>query len=184
MGRKSSFAMGARQTGQLGLTGIERHLDPQKTIVSKTDLKGIILYANKVFQDISGFSEEDVLGVQHSVVRHPHMPRVVFKLLWDTVQSGQEIFAYVNNRCKNGDNYWVLAHVTPSYSLSGELIGYHSSRRAPRPSAIAAIEPIYKTLLDIEEKNGRKEGMQLAEEALRDLLKSNKIPYDKFILSL
>jgi PAS domain S-box-containing protein len=87
---------------------------PRKTfredeiIVSKTDLKGLITYANKTFLDISGFTEEELLGQPHNIIRHPDMPQCVFKLLWKTVAKGDEIFAYVKNMCKNGDHYWVF----------------------------------------------------------------------------
>ena len=80
---------------------------------------------------IAGYTEQEVLGKPHSLIRHPHMPRCVFKLLWDTIAGGDEIFAYVVNRCKNGDHYWVLAHVTPSRNTNGDIIGYHSNRRVP-----------------------------------------------------
>src|SRR5579871_2355063 len=94
-------------------------------IVSKTDIKGHIQYANEVFLRISGYSENEVLGEPHNVIRHPDMPRCIFKLLWDTISSGHEIFAYVKNLCKDGSYYWVLAHVTPTFNNYGEIIGYH-----------------------------------------------------------
>lgn len=87
------------------VTGKEVFFKPEEIIVSKTDLKGRITYANRVFLDISGFTEAELLGKPHSILRHPEMPRCVFKLLWDTIQNGSEIFAYVINRCKNGDHY-------------------------------------------------------------------------------
>lgn len=93
------------------LTGVERTFDPDQFIVSKTDLKGRITYANKVFLDIADYTEAEILGQPHSVIRHAHMPRCVFRLLWERIQTGREIFAYVVNAAKNGDHYWVLAHV-------------------------------------------------------------------------
>ena len=96
-------------------------------IVSKTDLKGRITYANQTFCHVAGYDEAELLGQQHSIVRHPDMPRAVFKLLWDTLGEGKEIFAYVKNMTKHGDYYWVFAHVTPSYDGAGKLVGYHSS---------------------------------------------------------
>ena len=89
------------------LTGVERHLAPHDIVVSKTDIKGRITYANQVFLDIAGYVEKEVIGRPHNIVRHPEMPRAVFKLLWDTISQGNEIFAYVVNRAKNGDHYWV-----------------------------------------------------------------------------
>src|SRR5690349_17918048 len=150
----------ARQTF---LTGIERFFAQTEVIVSKTDLKGRITYANRVFQRIAGYDEPELLGQPHSIVRHPDMPRSVFKLLWDTIEARSEIFAYVKNRTKNGDYYWVFAHVTPSYDEAGSLIGYHSNRRLPRREAIAAIEPVYATLLAEERRHADpKAGMKAA----------------------
>ncbi len=113
------------------LTGIERTFDDNDLIVSKTDLKGRVTYANPTFLHVAGFTEQEILGEPHSVVRHPDMPRSMFKFLWDTIEAGTEVFAYVINRARNGDHYWVYAHVTPSYDLTGKMIGYHSTRRVP-----------------------------------------------------
>lgn len=175
---------GSRAADKLFLTGHEVRLAPADTIVSKTNKTGLITYANDVFLDISGFREDEILGAPHAIVRHPHMPRCIFKLLWDRVGQGHEIFAYVVNRCKNGDHYWVLAHVTPCYDLSGQLIGYHSSRRAPRAEAVQAIEPLYKNLLEIEKKHERKEGLAMSGKALQDILAQKKIVYDEFVFSI
>jgi len=111
-------------TRELNLTGIERGFFENDLIVSKTNLQGKIVYANKMFLDIADYGEEEVLEQPHSLIRHPEMPRCIFKLLWDTIQDGREIFAYVVNRAKNGDHYWVLAHVTPSYGSDGSIVGY------------------------------------------------------------
>ena len=135
------------------LTGVERFFEPDEIIVSKTDLKGCITYANEVFMHISGFIEPELLGKNHNIIRHPDMPRCVFKFLWDTIQARKEIFAYVINRCKNGDHYWVFAHITPSFDHAGRLAGYHSNRRVPTREAIDQITPIYTELLNEEKKH-------------------------------
>ena len=96
-------------------TGRERVFGEDEIIVSKTDLQGRITYANSVFLRVAGYAEEDVLGQPHSMIRHPGMPRAVFKLLWETIAGGREIFAYVKNLARDGDHYWVFAHVTPSF---------------------------------------------------------------------
>ncbi|MBP2294098.1 PAS domain-containing protein [Azospirillum rugosum] len=167
------------------LTGVERFFDNDEVIVSKTDLKGRITYANRVFQRVAGYTESELMGAPHSIVRHPDMPRCVFKLLWDTLGAGQEIFAYVVNRAKNGDHYWVFAHVTPSYDVNGQLIGYHSSRRVPERAAIDKVVPLYRTLLDIENKHAdRKQGMNDAFAAVVALLTEKGIGYDEFVFSL
>ncbi|MCD8493941.1 MAG: PAS domain-containing protein [Alphaproteobacteria bacterium] len=184
MFQKRALATGSRQVENLAITGVERHLHKDDIIVSKTDIPGTITYVNKIFIDISGYTEEEMLGRPHSVIRHPHMPRAVFKLLWDTLGAGKEIFAYVMNRCKNGDHYWVIAHVTPSYSLDGKLIGYHSSRRAPQAGALNVIKPLYEQLLKIEQNAGRKEGLEASYDALTQILAEKEISYEKFVLSL
>ncbi|AWK86770.1 PAS domain-containing protein [Azospirillum thermophilum] len=169
----------------VSLTGVERFFDPGEVIVSKTDLKGRITYANRVFQRVAGYSEAELLGAPHSIVRHPDMPRCVFKLLWATLEAKQEIFAYVVNRARSGDHYWVFAHVTPSFDAQGRVIGYHSSRRVPERSAIDKVVPLYRQLLDIENSHAdRKQGMEAAFATVVALLTEKGIGYDEFVFSL
>ncbi len=173
-------------SNQTLLTGVERTFDDNQIIVSKTDTTGRITYANQVFLDVAGYQLAEVMGQPHSLIRHPDMPRCVFKLLWDTLAQKQEIFAYVVNRCKNGDHYWVLAHVTPSYDKDGQIIGYHSNRRVPKREVLdKAIIPLYDLLLKKEQSfQNRKEGMEASTQVLLDLLNEKGVGYDEFILSL
>lgn len=168
------------------LTGRERFFDKNEIIVSKTDIKGHIQYANPVFMRIGGFEEDELIGTPHSILRHPHMPRCVFKLLWERIQAGQEIFAYVVNRAKNGDHYWVLAHVTPSFDANGKVTGYHSNRRVPERKIIeGTIIPLYQKLLAVEQsRSNSKDGMNAAYETLTAILNDKGISYDEFIFSL
>ncbi|MBC8240530.1 MAG: PAS domain-containing protein [Alphaproteobacteria bacterium] len=168
------------------VTGEERFFDDDELIVSKTDLKGHITYANDVFLRIADYTEREVLGQPHSMIRHPDMPRSVFKLLWDTLQGGSEIFAYVINRAKNGDHYWVLAHVTPSKDARGQVVGYHSNRRVPdRRIVTEHIIPLYQSLLAEEQKyQNRKEGMQAAHAMVGTLLADRGLAYDQFVATL
>jgi len=101
-------------------TDRERVMRKEEFIVSKTDLTGRITYGNRIFIEFSGYSEAELLGAQHNIIRHPDMPRAVFNLLWDTIAQGNEIFAYVKNMSKDGGFYWVFANVTPSYDLCKE----------------------------------------------------------------
>ena len=135
------------RTAAVQPTGREAFFGDDEIIVSKTDLQGRIQYVNRTFIKISGYSEEEVLGQPHSLIRHPDMPRCVFKLLWDTLETKQEIFAYVKNMCKNGDHYWVFAHVTPTFGKDGQVIGYHSNRRTPERSQVALFTEVYRELL-------------------------------------
>jgi PAS domain S-box-containing protein len=167
------------------LTGKERTFPEDEIIVSKTDPRGIITYVNDVFSMVSGYEEQEVLGKPHSIIRHPHMPRCVFKLLWDTLEAGNEIFAYVNNRARNGDNYWVFAHVTPCFDKAGRIISYHSSRRSPKKSALEKVIPLYNKLYEVEQgASDRKIGLETSFGAVLDLLKKEGISYDRFVLSL
>lgn len=154
-------------------------------IVSKTDLKGRITYANDIFLKVAGFSEAEVLGQPHSLVRHPDMPRCVFKFLWDTIAAKSEIFAYVKNMAKNGDYYWVLAHVTPSMNDRDEIIGYHSNRRVPERTALEKVEPIYAALLAEEQRHSNaKDGMNAGFKMLVDTVKSTGMSYEEFVFTL
>lgn len=130
-------------------SGVERTFGPDELIVSKTDLKGAITYANQVFCRVSGYTEEELLGRPHSLIRHPDMPRAVFKLLWDELAAGREVFAYVLNLAADGAHYWVLAHVTPT-QRAGRVIGYHSNRRLPDRRAIRRATDLYSALLTEE----------------------------------
>ncbi|CAA7627975.1 PAS/PAC domain-containing protein [Candidatus Terasakiella magnetica] len=167
------------------LSGVERTFGTDEIIVSKTDTKGRIIYANEVFLRMAGYSEADILNQPHSIIRHPDMPRCVFKLLWDTIAAGREIFAYVKNRAKNGDHYWVLAHVTPTYDKAGKIISYHSNRRSPRREAVEKAEGLYRQLLEIEQAHpDRKVGMEAAFQAVVATLQGAGVPYDEFVFAL
>ncbi len=169
----------------VSLTGVERQFEDDEIIVSKTDLKGRITYSNDVFMRISGYRESELLGQPHSIVRHPDMPRSVFKLLWDTIEARKEIFAYVLNRSKNGDHYWVFAHVTPDVDAAGRIVGYHSSRRTTDPRALDAVKPLYASLRDEEHRHAnRKDGMHAATEMLLTQLNKLGLNYDQFVLGL
>lgn len=166
-------------------TGRESPFGEDEIIVTKTDLKGRITYANDVFLRVSRYTSREVIGQPHSLIRHPEMPRSIFKLLWDTLEARQEIFAYVVNLASNGDHYWVLAHVTPSFDGAGTVVGYHSNRRKPDPAQIEKIQPIYRQLLAEERApTSRKEGMLSAHDRLFSMLRAQGVGYDQFVLSV
>lgn len=166
-------------------TGVERFFDENDIIVSKTDLKGRITYANRIFVEVSGYQEDELIGQPHNIIRHPDMPRCVFKLLWDVLESGKEIFAYVNNMCKGGDNYWVHAHVTPTFDARGRIISYHSNRRVPERPAVDAAAELYAALLAEERRHDDwREGMKAGTQMLTGALAEKKIDYDEFVFSL
>lgn len=149
-------------------------------IVSKTDLSGKITYGNDLFIRMSGYTEKELLGKPHNMLRHPDMPKLVFKLLWERVQNGKEIFAYVKNKTKDNNYYWVFAHVTPSYDNFGKIIGLHSVRRKPTMDALSIIKPLYQSLVNVEQSGGITASQLILEDHLSQLGKS----YDQFILAL
>ncbi len=172
--------------GNPQLSGVEVTFDPDEIIVSKTDLTGKLTYGNRTFFRLAGMDESECLGEQHNIVRNPTMPRAVFELLWNTIKSGNEIFAYVVNRSKNGDHYWVFAHVTPSYDASGNMVGYHSNRRVPNRQVLNEhIIPLYKNLLSVEQSaSSPKDGLAASYKAVEDLLAENKLGFNEFMFSL
>jgi PAS domain S-box-containing protein len=166
-------------------TGKELTFGEDEIIVSKTDLKGRITYANQVFLRVAGYTEKEILGQPHNVLRHPEMPRCIFKLLWDTIEAKREIFAYVLNMAKNGDHYWVFAHVTPTYDAQKNVVGYHSNRRLPNTSSIATISPLYRLLLQEESKyHNKQEGMQASAALLARVLRDKQMDYDEFAFAI
>jgi aerotaxis receptor len=124
-----------------------------QTLISITDLKGRITYANKDFIAVSGFSEAELLGQPHNIVRHPDMPEEAFRDMWDTIKSGRPWTALVKNRRKNGDYYWVRANATPMRD-GDRLVGYLSVRTKPREDEIRAAEALYAQM-KAEEASGR-----------------------------
>lgn len=149
-------------------------------LVSKTDTKGVIRYGNQEFLKIVGLPEDEVIGKPHNIIRHPDMPKVIFKLLWEYLKDGREIHAYVKNLVADGSYYWVFANVTPSVDTNGTVIGYHSARRCPSKEALAIIEPLYSELLRIE----KQQGVAASEAYLMNILNEKGMRYDEFILSI
>lgn len=160
----------------------EVRLGEEELIVSKTDVKGHLTYVNQVFVRVSEYDRSELLGRPHSIIRHPDMPGGVFKLLWDTVSAGNEIFAYVKNATKTGSFYWVLAHVTPSYDAAGRIIGYHSNRRCPDRAAIRRIEPLYGDLRRIERGvPGKADAAAASLAHLQDSLRGLGLTYEELV---
>jgi aerotaxis receptor len=126
----------------LPVTGQEKTVQEGIRLVSRTDTKGIITFANDNFVAQSGFSRDELLGSSHNIVRHPDVPPIVFEDMWDTLKKGLPWRGVVKNRCKDGDHYWVDAHVVP-VRKNGETIGYMSVRTAASREDIAKAEALY-----------------------------------------
>jgi PAS domain S-box-containing protein len=162
----------------------ERVMRENDFIVSKTDLTGRITYCNEIFIELSGYSEAELLGAQHNIVRHPDMPRGVFQLLWDTIKSGRECFAYVKNMSKDGGYYWVFANVSPDHDERRQPTGYFSVRRKPRPEAVQAVTAIYAAMLEVETKAGPRDAVAASMAWLNGVLAEKGISYEEFVLSI
>ncbi len=124
--------------------GNERVLSDDVYLISETDDKGRILFANDAFCEIAGYTVEELIGKPHNIVRHPDMPRAAFKDLWDTIQSGKEWTGFVQNLVKGGGHYWVYATVFPL--MRGNQRTYLSVRKKPTEDEITATEALYRTL--------------------------------------
>ena len=166
-------------------SGVERTFEEGEIIVTKTDTKGVLTYANDVFLRVSALSEAEAIGKPHSLIRHPDMPRAVFKLLWDSLKARQELFAYVVNLAADGAHYWVLAHVTPSVDARGQVVGYHSSRRRPERAAVAAAQSLYGMLRAEERRHGNpKDALDASWSMLQSRLGERGQTYDQFVWEL
>ena len=181
-----SFAAAPASAARIAATGSEVHFDRADIIVSKTDVKGRITYANSVFCAVSGYTLPELIGAPHSLIRHPDMPRAVFKLLWDTILARREVFAYVKNMSKSGAYYWVFAHVTPSFAKDGQIVGFHSNRRVPERRILDdIIIPLYADVLreEAQHRNG-KDALAAGFKYLVDFVAARKMTYEELIFSL
>ncbi|MGP1484763.1 MAG: PAS domain-containing protein [Campylobacter sp.] len=162
------------------LTQVENQVSSDAFLVSKTDTSGKITYCNAPFAKIVGAKSSDLIGKPHNIVRHPDMPKIVFKILWQHIKDRHEVFAFVKNKSFDGSFYWVFANVTPSFDQRGQIIGYYSVRRRPNPKALEIIIPLYKELLGAE-KSG---GIEASNALLQKVLKDKNTTYDELINNL
>lgn len=147
---------------------IEIVLDPKRYIVSETDEKGKITFCNDYFMEISGYSKEELIGKAHNIVRHPDMPKVVFKLLWETISVGKNINALVKNLAKDGRYYWIFTEFEIRKDTdTGNIIGYHAARKSISKHVIEIISNLYAELLQIE----KDDSIKAAETYLVNFLK-------------
>jgi len=163
---------------------VETPVNDNDLIVSKTDTRGRITYANRTFMRICGYYVRDLLGTQHNIIRHPDMPRGVFRLLWQVVESGEECFAYVKNLCADGSYYWVFANVTPDRDMDGRVRGYFSVRRRASAEAVRTMIPIYQQMLAVERQAGSANAPDASLAWLHQQLKTQHTDYAHFILTL
>ncbi len=157
----------------------EIKLNPYKTILSKTDAKGIIEYANDYFMEISGYKEWELMGQPHNILRHTDMPKIIFKILWDRLHKSQPIYAIIKNLAKNGSYYWVIADFKTKIDKNGNI--KHYARRKAIPDNVKfKVDKLYHNILEIE----KAAGMEASEAYLKGLLEDAGLTYDDFILNL
>jgi len=151
------------------ITNQEKSMSENDFIVSKTDTKGYITYCNRVFVNMAGWSRFELIGANHNIIRHPHMPKIVFKIVWDLIQNKKEFFGFIKNLRKDGGFYWVFAYITPDLDLNGNIIGYTSFRKRPSKQGVEFTSEIYKKLIEVE-KSG---GVSTSYELLKKILNAN-----------
>ncbi len=162
-------------------TNKEIKLSSTKFIVSKTDPKGVIIYANEYFQEVSGYKEYELVGSPHNIVRHPDMPKAVFYLLWDHIKNGTNITAVVKNMARNGDHYWVVTDFEIRRNRNtNEITQYVAFRHSVSKKVLQEIEPLYAKMLEIEKADGMKESVEYLNRYLAD----KKMNYNQFIEQL
>ncbi len=162
------------------ITNREKVLNQDDFIVSKTDTKGKIIYCNEIFADMAGYPAKDLIGANHNLIRHPDMPKLAFKVLWDLVQKKDEFFGFVKNLRADGGYYWVFAYITADLDLNGNITSYTSVRRKMPQSAIDIITPIYRQLVDAEKRGG----VQASGALLTNLLEEQGLAYNEFVINL
>jgi len=135
-------------------TNIEHELKSVDIVVSKGDKEGRITYANPIFVKLTGYSQGELLDEPHSIVRHPDMPKLIFKFLWDKINSGDDVNAFVKNMSKDGGYYWVLAHVRIANNPDGSFRNFVSTRKPVADRAKQIMTPLYAQMLEAESSDG------------------------------
>lgn len=163
-------------------TSEELRMEEQDFIVSKTDPKGKITYCNESFIRFSGYEESDLLQQPHNIIRHPDMPRSIYRFLWETICTHTEFFGIVKNLCKNGAYYWTFANVTSSTDEEGNIIGYYSVRRQANQKVIDLLTPVYKQMVEEEAKHSSsKQAMDASFKILTDYIATHNLSYKEFV---
>ena len=149
----------------------------KKFIVSKTDIKGNITFVNKNFCDVSGYSEEELIGIPHNILRHPDMPRAVFFLVWSSLLRGEPVSGVVKNLAKSGKYYWVIADFDIKKDANGNIKSLTAFRRSAPQQVIDVMEDLYETMLNIEKRQGMKGSLSYLEAYLDE----RHMTYEQFL---
>ncbi len=162
----------------------EKIMSEDDFIVSKTDTKGYIAYCNRIFVEMAGWSRFELIGANHNIIRHPDMPKIAFKILWDLIQAKKEFFGFVKNLRKDGGYYWVFAYITPDLDLNGNIIGYTSFRKKPSQKGIEFLTPVYRQLVEAEKSGGISASYELLKKTLNATDENIITKYQKLIFDL
>lgn len=152
----------------------------KKFIVSKTDIKGNIIFINKNFSEVSGYDEAELVGAPHNILRHPDMPKAVFFIVWQSLLAGHSISGVVKNLAKDGRYYWVIADLEPKFNSKGDIVALTAFRRSAPQDVIDATEELYSTMLAIEKKHGMEKSLSYLEAFLEE----HSLTYNEFIEEL
>ncbi|PWB24512.1 PAS domain-containing protein [Flavobacterium sp. HTF] len=166
-----------------GRTIIDKEVSWDKTqvIMSKTNAFGIIEYANEIFIDVCGYEDYELMGQPHNIIRHPDMPKVIFKVLWENLKAGKNFHAVVKNLAKSGRYYWVITDFEIAKDENGVIVNYFGRRQSVPQEVVAMhIEPLYKKLLQIEGASG----VEFSEKYLIGFLEEKKRSYVEYIKEL
>jgi PAS domain S-box-containing protein len=155
-------------------------MGPDEVILSRTDLRGVITECNDVFVDYAAYEARELLGAPHSVIRHPEMPRALFKLMWQEIQAGREVFVFVKNLAKDGRHYWVVAQVLPEI-VRGEVVGYTSFRRCPSRRGVDLFEALYRRMLAEERRLGGDRGLEAGFQMLQEAIQAMGPDYEALV---
>ena len=148
-----------------------------QVLISVTDPKGNIIEANDIFAKVSGYSEDELVGSSHNIIRHPDMPKIMFKIVWDHIMDKENVMAVVKNLAKDGKYYWVVTDFVTRVDADRNIINYTAYRRPVHDKVKQAVIPLYKALCAIEDVAG----MDAAEKFLNDYFEERDLNYDDMI---
>ncbi|WP_233883339.1 PAS domain-containing protein [Tenacibaculum piscium] len=155
--------------------------DKTQTIISKTDASGTILYMNDAFEAVSEYNKIELIGEPHNIIRHPDMPKIIFKVLWENLKGKKNFHAIVKNLTRTGRYYWVITDFTIDKDEKGNVVGYTGRRKALPNSVVEKIAPLYKTLLEIEKVKGEPASKLYFDAYLKEEIGKS---YDDFVVDL
>jgi len=152
----------------------------QQVIVSRTDTSGNIIYCNSTFLEVNNFTTSEIINQPHNIVRHPDMPKTIFRIIWSIIEQGLPIEALLKNQTNTGDYYWTLVSIKPQTDRDNQIISYISYGKQAPDRAIYAMEPLYKILSEIEDANG----IDAALEYLKSHLQQEGLSYAQYMTKL